>query len=76
MGERWILQLCHGYSGPFLDVARQYAALFRDRPFRVLTVYLTGEASEQARARSSSDEVVFLDRSSHSIRGLKIWRLP
>ena len=29
MNEHWILQLCHGYSGPFLDIARQYAALFR-----------------------------------------------
>jgi glycosyltransferase involved in cell wall biosynthesis len=72
MNERWILQLCHGYSGPFLDVARQYAVLFRDTPFRVLTVYLTGEASEEARAGSASDEVIFLGHSSRSIRGLKL----
>ncbi len=72
MGERWILQLCHGYSGPFLDVARQYAVLFRDTPFKVLTVYLTGKPSEEARAGSASDEVVFLDYSSKAIRGLKI----
>jgi glycosyltransferase involved in cell wall biosynthesis len=72
MNERWILQLCHGYSGPFLDVARQYAALFRDTPFKVLTVYLTGEACEEARAGSASDEVIFLGHSSRSIRGLKL----
>jgi glycosyltransferase involved in cell wall biosynthesis len=72
MNERWILQLCHGYSGPFLDVARQYAALFRDTPFKVLTVYLTGEADEAARAGSASDEVIFLGHSSRSIRGLKV----
>jgi glycosyltransferase involved in cell wall biosynthesis len=72
MNERWILQLCHGYSGPFLDVARQYAALFRDTPFRVLTVYLTGEANEEAQAGSASDEVIFLGHSSRSIRGLKL----
>jgi hypothetical protein len=71
MGERWILQLCHGYSGPFLDVARQYAVLFRGTPFKVLTVYLTGAPSEEARAGSASDELVFLDYSSKAIRGLK-----
>lgn len=72
MGERWILQLCHGYSGPFLDVARQYAVLFRGTPFKVLTVYLTGAPSDEARAESASDEVVFLDYSSKAIRGLKL----
>ncbi|MDR2092456.1 MAG: glycosyltransferase [Azoarcus sp.] len=72
MDERWVLQLCHGYSGPFLDVARQYAVLFRDTPFKVLTVYLTGEASEKVRTGSASDEVIFLGYSSRSIRGSKI----
>ena len=72
MRKRWILQLCHGYSGPFLDVARQYAVLFRDTPFKVLTVYLTGAPSEEARAGSASDEVIFLDYSSKEIRGLKL----
>jgi glycosyltransferase involved in cell wall biosynthesis len=72
MSERWILQLCHGHSGPFLDVARQYAALFRGTLFKVLTVYLTGEPDEQVRAGSASDEIIFLDHSSRSIRGLKI----
>jgi glycosyltransferase involved in cell wall biosynthesis len=68
----WVLQLCHGYSGPFLDCARQYAALFKDSPFRVCTVYLTGEESEQVRVDSQSDEVVFLNYSSQQIRGLKL----
>ena len=72
MGERWILQLCHGYSGPFLDVARQYAVLFRGTPIKVLTVYLTGAPSEEARTGSASDEVIFLDYSSRAIRGLKL----
>ncbi|MDR2365092.1 MAG: glycosyltransferase, partial [Zoogloeaceae bacterium] len=73
MSERWILQLCHGYSGPFLDVARQYAVLFRDTPFRVLTVYLTGTPGEEAVRGSASDEVIFLGYSSPEIRNLK-WR--
>ena len=73
MSERWILHICHGYSGPFLDVARQYAALFRDTPFKALTVYLTGAPSEEAVRGSASDEVIFLGYSSPEIRGLK-WR--
>ena len=72
MAERWILQFCHCHYGPFLDVARQYSALFEGSRYKVLTVYLTGEASEAARAGSSSDEVIFLNFKSRDIRGLKI----
>jgi len=72
MADRWILQLCHGHSGPFLDVARQYAVLFANTPFKVLTVYLTGEPSEQAHSGSASDEVIFLNFSSRAVRGLKL----
>ena len=72
MNGRWVLQLCHGYSGPFLDVARQYAVLFRDTPFKVLTVYLTGAASQQVADGSASDEVICLNFSSREIRGLKL----
>ncbi|MBS1226793.1 MAG: glycosyltransferase [Proteobacteria bacterium] len=72
MAERWILQFCHCHYGPFLDVARQYSALFKDSQYKVLTVYLTGEESAAARAGSSSDEVIFLDFKSRDVRGLKI----
>ena len=72
MAERWILQFCHCHYGPFLDVARQYSALFEGSRYKVLTVYLTGEASGAARAGSSSDEVIFLNFKSRDIRGLKI----
>ncbi len=72
MADRWILQLCHGHSGPFLDVARQYAVLFKNTPFKVLTVYLTGEPSVEARNGSASDEVIFLEFSSRAVRGLKL----
>lgn len=70
--ERWILQFCHCYYGPFLDVARQYAVLFRGTPFKVLTVYLTGEPSQTAVEGSESDEVLFLNFSSKAISGLKL----
>ena len=72
MRSPWVLQLCHSHSGPFLEVARQYAALFRDTPFKVLTVYLTGAPTEEARADSASDKVVFLDYTSKQIRSLKL----
>lgn len=72
MAERWILQFCHCHYGPFLDVARQYAALFKGTPYKVLTVYLTGEPSEAARAGSASDEVIFLNFSSKAVGGLKL----
>lgn len=68
----WVLQLCHGYDGPFLDCARQYAALFAGTRYRVCTVYLTGAPSEEVRQGSASDEVIFLDYSSRQVRGLKL----
>lgn len=72
MAERWILQFCHSHYGPFADVARQYAALFKHTPFKVLTVYLTGEPNEAVRVASASDEVLFLNFSSKEVGGLKL----
>ncbi len=71
-GQRWVLQFCHGYDGPFLDCARQYAALFKGTPYKVCTVYLTGAPSTEVDAGSASDEVIFLDYSSRQVRGLKL----
>jgi glycosyltransferase involved in cell wall biosynthesis len=70
--QDWVLQLCHGYDGPFLDCARQYAALFKGTPYKVCTVYLTGEENEEVRKESASDKVIFFNYSSKEIRGLKI----
>jgi glycosyltransferase involved in cell wall biosynthesis len=67
-----ILQFCHGYYGPFLNCARQYARLFRDTPYQVTTVYLTGEPDEAVVRGSASDEVIFLGYHSGDIRGLKL----
>jgi len=72
LADRWILQFCHSYYGPFLDVARQYSALFKGVRYKVLTVYLTGEASLAARVGSASDDVIFLNYRSSDVRGLKI----
>lgn len=72
VSEQWVLQFCHGYDGPFLDCARQYAALFVGTPYKVCTVYLTGAPSEKVVRGSASDEVLFLDYSSRDVRGLKL----
>jgi glycosyltransferase involved in cell wall biosynthesis len=71
-GQSWVLQFCHGYDGPFLDCARQYAALFVGTPYKVCTVYLTGKPSVDVEQGSASDEVIFLDYSSREVRGLKL----
>lgn len=68
----WVLQLCHSYEAPFLDCARQYAALFHETPFKICTVYLTGEPSPDVEAGSISDEVIFLNFTSHDVSGLKL----
>jgi glycosyltransferase involved in cell wall biosynthesis len=70
--QPWVLQFCHGYDGPFLDCARQYAALFVGTPYKVCTVYLTGKPSAAIEQGSASDEVLFLDYSSRDVRGLKL----
>ncbi|MDR3055729.1 MAG: glycosyltransferase [Zoogloeaceae bacterium] len=68
----YVLQLCHGYDGPFLDCARQYASLFTGTDYKVVTVYLTGAADAGVAEKSASDEVIFLGYRSHELRGLKL----
>lgn len=70
--QQWILQFCHGYDGPFMDCARQYAVLFKDTDYKVCTVYLTGEPSDDVIKGSASDEVLFFNYTSKQIRGLKL----
>ncbi|WP_152226701.1 glycosyltransferase [Pseudomonas sp. SCB32] len=70
--EPRVLQFCHGYDGPFLDCARQYASLFAGTGYRVTTVFLTGTPDPEVAAGCASDEVLFLDYSSRDIRGLKL----
>lgn len=68
----WVLQVCHGYDGPFVDCVRQYAALFSDSRYRLCTVYLTGAADDEVARASGSDEVIFLGYESRAVRGLKL----
>lgn len=70
--DRHVLQFCHGYDGPFLDCARQYASLFAGSGYKVTTVFLTGVADPEVAAGCASDEVLFMEFSSKAIRGLKL----
>ena len=70
--QKWVLQFCHGYDGPFLDCARQYAVLFTNTEYKVCTVYLTGAPSEEVIKGSASDEVLFLNYRAKDVRGLKL----
>ena len=70
--DQWILQLCHSHYPPFLDCARQYAVLFKESNYKVLTVYLTGEPSEEVIQGSASDKVFFLSFKSNQVSGLKL----
>ena len=67
-----VLQICHSYYPPFLDCARQTAALFKQTKYKVTTVYLQCETSQAVINASDSDEVIFLGYKSRDIGGLKI----
>lgn len=67
-----VLQICHCYYPPFLDCARQYSKLFDGTEYKVVTVYLTGEPSEEVAKATCSDEVIFLGYKSSQVRGLKL----
>lgn len=71
MDQKWVLQLCHGYSPPFDDVARQWRSLFDGTEYRVLTVFLTGEPDQRV-ADLVGGDVKFLCFKSKDLRGLKI----
>lgn len=67
----YILQICHCYYEPFLDCARQYAVLFKDTQYKVVTVFLSGEPDTEVAEKTCSDEVIFLNYKSKKLSGLK-----
>lgn len=71
MSKPRILHVCHSYDPPFLDVARQYCALFPRDQWHITTVFLTGRTDPAIAARIGSDEVVFFEYPSSALRGLK-----
>ena len=71
MTQAIILQLCHGYEAPFLDVAEQTVRLFTGSQFDVITVFITGKHNKSVAVRTGGLKVLFLENSSKDIRGLK-----
>ncbi|MDX2506143.1 MAG: glycosyltransferase [Gammaproteobacteria bacterium] len=69
--KKYVLQLCHDYTFPFLDVARQYASLFKGTQYKVITVYLVGDINDDVVRQTASDEVIFLEYPAKSLKGLK-----
>ncbi|MAZ87946.1 MAG: glycosyl transferase [Cellvibrionaceae bacterium] len=69
--SRWVLQLCHSYGAPFDDVARQWACLFDDTEYKILTVFLTGKPDERVTQQVGGDAVVYLGYRSKDLKGLK-----
>ena len=69
--KKYVLQLCHDYTFPFLDVARQYASLFKGTQYTVITVYLVGNKNDDVVKQTDSDEVIFLEYPPKSLKGLK-----
>jgi glycosyltransferase involved in cell wall biosynthesis len=65
-----ILILGHSYIPPFVDVNNQYAALFDQH--HVTVVYLTGAPDEAIRDKHLNQDVIFLNLSKKSIKGLKL----
>ena len=69
--NKYVLQLCHDYTFPFLDVARQYASLFKGTDYKIITIYLVGERNDDVVKQTDSDEVIFLEYPAKSLKGLK-----
>jgi len=67
-----ILIIGHNYATQFIDIYNQYIRLFNHTDFEVTVAYLTGTPNETVRQRTLTNEVLFLNASKKSIRGLKI----
>ncbi|HET8709888.1 MAG TPA: glycosyltransferase [Spongiibacteraceae bacterium] len=72
MTRRELLHVCHSYYPPFLDVARQYNALFDPSQWRITTVFLSGNADNGIIDTIGGDEVIFLEKTPRQLRGLKL----
>jgi len=65
-----ILQICHGSSAPFGDVARQWARLFDGSDYELTTIFLTGKKDEIL-AKEVGGKVFFFEYASKDLSGLK-----
>ncbi len=67
-----ILIFGHSYATQFIDINNQYTTLFDPKKFSVTVVYLTGKSDEEIKKRHLAKEIIFLDASTSTTRGLKI----
>ena len=67
-----ILILMHNDATQFIDIANQYVKLFDKNKYKVTVAYLSGNPDENTKNKTISEEVLFLNCSKKSIRGLKI----
>jgi glycosyltransferase involved in cell wall biosynthesis len=68
MTNQRVLQICHGYKGPFVHICRQYVAALKHT--QVTTVFLTGE-EDTSIANQIDGKVIFLGYASRQLAGLK-----
>ncbi len=70
--RKTILILMHNYAIQFIDIANQYVNLFDPQKYKVTVAYLSGKPDDAAKAKTLAEEVLFLNCSKQSIRGMKI----
>src|SRR3989344_311183 len=67
-----VLILGHSYGSPFVDVSNQYTQLFDGNKYNVTVMYLLGKPTAEIKNQHLAKNVIFLNFSKKSIRGLKI----
>jgi len=72
MSKIKVLQVCHGYDPPFLDVGNQFARMFTRDDYEVTTLYLSGKGTDKIRQSTVADRVIFLELTPASLKGLKV----
>lgn len=67
-----ILQIAHDYNGPFAHVCQQFTRACSEH--HITTLYLAGPETADIKVTTGGDEVLFLDRDTPGLRGIK-WGL-
>ena len=70
--KKTALQIVHGYNEPFLSLTALYSRALREAGWRVITVYLCGNSDDRITTLSNADHVIYLEASTHQLRGLKL----
>lgn len=67
-----ILIFGHSDATQFVDIYNQYTQIFDKAAYKVTVALLTGKPTDDVKQRLIAEEVIFLETSKKSIRGLKI----